>query len=91
MAKPIFVIRVSVTDNADLIDNLALRMRQRLFDYHVLTVLSRNLSKHEVAFECYNDSSGLSDVDIQQLIDESHALMMGTLSENTSIGSLEPH
>jgi hypothetical protein len=64
MAKPILVVRANVPH--DMIDKLAKKLSKQFYDYHVLTILDKDIINP--VFETYNDCSGLSDIDIRELI-----------------------
>lgn len=68
-AKPILVVRLPYTSREHQ-DETQDQLSAKMPDYHVLTVMEWVNKLDVVRFECYNDISGLNDIDIQELIDE---------------------
>lgn len=67
MAKPILVVRVPFESN-ERHQFIKDRLTRKMEDYHVLLISERINPIDTIRFECYNDVSGLSDIDIQELI-----------------------
>jgi hypothetical protein len=63
MAKPILIVRTNIDYNS--ISDLADKLSKQFNDYHVLVVKQNVI---DPIFETYNDCSGLSDIDIRELI-----------------------
>ncbi len=62
MVKPIILIRINNPLTNELRDYLV----KELFDYHVLTAVSDKVD--DIQIECFNDSKGLKNIDIEKLI-----------------------
>ena len=71
MAKPIFLVKLNREFLDSDISELMSDLSKELYDYHVLVIKSNN---DENSYECFNNCNGLSDIDIEELINKYHAI-----------------
>lgn len=71
MAKPILIIKIPVYQYNDMgeaeFNRFTSGLIEQFNDYHVLSYTSL---VDEIEFNCYNDCSGLKDIDIKKLIED---------------------
>lgn len=71
MAKPILIVKFPEYQYNDMgeseVNRFVSVLTEKFNDYHVLSYTSL---VDEIEFSCYNDCSGLKDVDIKKLIED---------------------
>ena len=66
MAKPIFIVKVSV--DVKNFKDIKEKLQNQLTDYHVVVI--NFIEYQQPSFECFNDCKGLPDIDIEKLIND---------------------